>query len=96
MKKTFIIILSLFCLGWTWDGGWDQGRIPAREVSIKDDGSFYVGSNVEDALQELGAGTAGIWLRDSVNGYLYPNTLADNVGIGTSTPGYQLDVIVGS
>ena len=32
------------------------------------------------------------WERDAVNGYLYPATLTDNVGIGTASPGYPLHI----
>jgi len=32
------------------------------------------------------------WKRDSINGYIYPKTLTDRVGIGTATPATELDV----
>jgi len=32
------------------------------------------------------------WARDSINGYIYPSTLTDKVGIGTATPATELDV----
>ncbi|RME23566.1 MAG: hypothetical protein D6800_09655, partial [Candidatus Zixiibacteriota bacterium] len=37
-------------------------------------------------------GNDGDWARDVGNGYLFPNTLTDKVGIGTATPAYELDV----
>ncbi len=42
----------------------------------------------------VGLTGAGIqyWDRNSVNGYIYPTTLTDKVGIGTATPGAKLDV----
>jgi hypothetical protein len=32
------------------------------------------------------------WARDAVNGYLYPNTLTDKVGVGINNPAYPMDV----
>ena len=32
------------------------------------------------------------WARDFINGYIYPKTLTDRVGIGTATPATELDV----
>ena len=39
------------------------------------------------------SGTVGFWKRDNTNGYLMPATLADNVGVGTITPGQKLTVV---
>lgn len=33
------------------------------------------------------------WIRDTTNGYIYPAHLTDNVGIGTATPTYKLDIV---
>ena len=32
------------------------------------------------------------WKRDATNGYIYPSTLTDKVGIGTDSPATELDV----
>lgn len=37
-------------------------------------------------------GQLGYWTRNSASGYLYNTTQADNVGVGTTTPGCKLDV----
>jgi hypothetical protein len=39
-------------------------------------------------------GGGGYWSRNSANGYLYPNTLTDNVGIGTVSPDEKLDILI--
>lgn len=43
-------------------------------------------------LESLIAGT-GYWDRNSGSGFLFPNTLTDDVGIGTNTPAHKLHVL---
>ena len=38
-------------------------------------------------------GVLGYWNRDSDNGYIFQNTIADNIGLGTITPQAVLDVV---
>ena len=59
-------------------------------------GRVIGGDAVEDnefiTLSQLISGTGQYWSRNAVNGHLYPTTIGDNVGIGTTTPGAKLDV----
>ncbi|QQS44664.1 hypothetical protein IPM65_03645 [Candidatus Roizmanbacteria bacterium] len=48
---------------------------------------------LDDAVEGVISGSGGVWSRDSGNGYLYPQTLTDSVGIGTSTPSEKLHVV---
>jgi hypothetical protein len=32
MKKYILVILCLFCIGWTYDGGWDSGTSRFRAI----------------------------------------------------------------
>lgn len=43
-----------------------------------------------------GTGSVGFWSRDSINGRVYPSTLSDNVGIGTTAPSQLFAVGTGS
>jgi len=65
------------------------------------DARLPVGTNDQvltaDSGETLGvkwadAGGASYWDRDAINGYIYPATLTDNVGIGITTPAQKLDV----
>jgi len=40
-----------------------------------------------------GGGGASQWARNATTGSIYPNTITDNVGIGTIVPGQALDVV---
>lgn len=51
----------------------------AAEVAIVDAGNYYAGSNVELALQEIGAGTAGMLTTVLANGA----NVVDSVAVGT-------------
>ncbi len=48
---------------------------------------------LDDAVEGIVVGSGGVWSRDSINGYLYPQTLTDSVGIGTSSPTEKLHVV---
>jgi len=54
------------------------------------DGSFTATSIIA-AINELKTGF-GHWSRDITNGYVYTTVLTDKIGIGTSTPSYQITV----
>ncbi|PIZ63989.1 hypothetical protein COY16_00515, partial [Candidatus Roizmanbacteria bacterium CG_4_10_14_0_2_um_filter_39_13] len=48
---------------------------------------------LDDAVEGVVAGSGGVWTRNAGSGYLYPNTITDSVGIGTTNPGaYKLNV----
>ncbi len=63
----------------------------AKQIRITDAGSYYTGTEVEAALQEIGSGTLTGWTHSGTN--IYPTTLTDYVGIGTATPWQELTVI---
>jgi microcystin-dependent protein len=73
------------------DWGLGANQVSAVDIPIEDTGGYFSSSDVEGALQELGA-SGGFWTRDSGNGYLYPTTLTDKIGIGTNVPDEILDV----
>jgi len=44
------------------------------------------------AIYNLVSGVGTYWSRDDLNGYLYPTTLTDFVGIGINNPAYELQI----
>lgn len=45
-----------------------------------------------DTITAADIASVQFWSRNAVSGYLYPTTLTDYVGVGTTTPGASLDV----
>jgi len=84
------VVSTILCLLLSVSLGYADPK--AKRVRITDAGSYYTGTEVEAALQEVGGGTAGVWYRDVGNGFLYPLTITDNVGIGTTAPSVKLEV----
>lgn len=70
----------------------DSNLSAALPFTLADTGiNVALTQGVIDAINDLydlttGGGGSSIWSRDAINGYVYPTTLADNVGIGTDTP----------
>jgi hypothetical protein len=98
IKKVLILSICIFSIGWTFEGGWDPGKIPADRVST--DITNFNGNlssadtTVQKSLDTLDnvsvTGLSG-WTRTGTNVLLTTST--DNVGIGTSVPRQKLDVI---
>ena len=82
-----------------FDGQLQLGRFTSNPSSI---GQGSVVFNTTDSTAYLwngstwtalgGGTTAGFWSRDSISGFLYPATLTDKVGIGTTSPDQNLEV----
>lgn len=105
MIRNFIhlMLIVLLSVGWTFEGGWDAGDIPADHI-VPDTTNFDNNlSSADDDLQkaldtldELVEGGGGItdgtiygWTDDGL--YTFTSTV-HNVGIGTSIPGSKLEV----
>lgn len=83
---------------WLWDGtAWVEFDMdPTNEYNT----SFTLtGTTLEitDGAGTLSQDISGLtdssyWERDKTNGYLFPKTISDNVGIGDQTPEGKLDV----
>ncbi len=58
-----------------------DGRTGAREYCDESGNNCFVAGSVSSD-----------WSRNIVNGYLYPNSLGDKIGIGTNTPDAELEV----
>lgn len=50
------------------------------------------GSQIKLIPVSNSAGAGSLWLRNSSTGIMYPTTLTDKIGIGTSSPSYKLHV----
>lgn len=75
----------------------DQDFTQRTEKTTLADADYFLVADSEDAnnikrVAKSNVGSSSVWDRDGTNGYLYPNTLTDSVGIGTTTPSYELDV----
>jgi len=67
MKRIILtILIGVFCIGWTSEGGWDTDGISADNVRMKNEGGYYSpecddpDNDVECALQQIGAGGGGV------------------------------------
>lgn len=58
----------------------------AEGLKVTDNGLGYITVDAD------GSEIPFYWSRDTVNGYIYPKTLTDDVGIGTNSPAAPLDV----
>ncbi|KKS80003.1 MAG: hypothetical protein UV56_C0031G0001, partial [Candidatus Woesebacteria bacterium GW2011_GWC1_43_10b] len=82
-----------------FDGQLQLGRFTSNPSSI---GQGSIVFNTSDSTAYLwngstwtalgGGTTSGFWSRDSANGFLYPATLTDKVGVGTTSPDQNLEV----
>jgi hypothetical protein len=60
-------------------------------MTIAEDGCFEYDATTlyftkNSTRFDLLTGGGGVWSRDTVNGYLYPTTITDKVGVGTASP----------
>lgn len=68
-------------------------RLPNINVDPIDDIKLYnSGGNLYWGLNQLGtSGSSNIWTRSGTS--IYPSGLGDNIGIGTSSPAWELEVV---
>jgi len=66
--------------------------IPLAESGETGLDPIFTATSIIGALNELSGGVDSLWERDNVNGYLYPKTLTDYVGIGKTAPAAKLDM----
>ncbi len=69
-----------------------EGLLIYNETGSEPKGLYYWDSGLSSWVMVGDGAPDTYWDRDAGNGWLYPNTLSDNVGVGDASPEGKLDV----